>query len=139
MDSLSTENQVVPACLLQELSNDKQGGARQGGEQQEQEQQRAAPLSPELRVSASTRAAAALLHSVHAAAPSSPRAAAAHAVAAAAGTPAGQQGDLGCLVRVVLRWQHRPEWLVEGAKLVVRDRCDGRVAGAGFVRRVLPS
>lgn len=125
--------------MFQELLNDNEGGVRQGVEQQQQEQQRAAPLSPDLRVSASTRAAAALLHSVHAAAPSSPRAAAAHAIAAAAGAPGVQQADLGCLVRVVLRWQHRPEWLVEGAKLVVRDRCDGRVAGAGFVRRVLLS
>eukprot|EP00198_Chlamydomonas_reinhardtii_P007126 XP_001696462.1 GTP binding protein [Chlamydomonas reinhardtii] len=47
------------------------------------------------------------------------------------------QGDLGCLVRVVLRWQHRPEWLREGAKLLVRDRSDGRIAGAGFVRRAV--
>ncbi|EFJ52866.1 hypothetical protein VOLCADRAFT_102822 [Volvox carteri f. nagariensis] len=35
--------------------------------------------------------------------------------------------DMGCLVRVAFRWQHRPEWLREGAKLLVRDRGDGRL------------
>ncbi|KXZ52069.1 hypothetical protein GPECTOR_10g1092 [Gonium pectorale] len=95
----------------------------------------------ELRISASTRAAAALLHSARSEQPGSPTSAAAAAAAAAAagGGPRSRPADqdLGCLVRVVLRWQHRPEWLREGAKLLVRDRCDGRVAGAGFVKRVL--
>lgn len=61
------------------------------------------------------------------------------AVAASTASGGGcvDQGDLGCLVRVVLRWQHRPEWLREGAKLLVRDRSDGRIAGAGFVRRAV--
>ncbi len=105
---------------------------------------------PDLRISASTRAAAALLHSAAMAQPGHPPGQS----AAVDGTgrplqqpqqhpqpppnpqPASEQ-DLGCLVRVVFRWQHRPEWLREGAKLLVRDRGDGRVAGAGFVRRVL--
>ncbi|GFR43379.1 hypothetical protein Agub_g4451 [Astrephomene gubernaculifera] len=125
----------------------------------------------ELRVSASTRAAAALLqsarndqgahdpqqqHRKHSGAPllaanvatsgvngSSSGNGATRTSLPAAGSPASTQHphaseqDLGCLVRVVLRWQHRPEWLREGAKLLLRDRCDGRVAGAGFVRRVL--
>ncbi|KAG2502058.1 hypothetical protein HYH03_000552 [Edaphochlamys debaryana] len=91
-------------------------------------------LGGQLRISASTRAAAALLHSARAQ-PGSPSAGGG-ANAGAGGAPAAD-GDLGCLVRVVLRWQHRPEWLLEGSKLLVRDRSGGRVAGAGFVRRVL--
>ncbi|GLC40915.1 hypothetical protein PLESTF_001055800 [Pleodorina starrii] len=114
---------------------------------------------PDLRISASTRAAAALLQNAaaapagHSYGPGQPHAQVA-AAAVATGPPAlaplsppqqQQQHclrqppdhDLGCLVRVVFRWQHRPEWLREGAKLLVRDRGDGRVAGAGFVRRML--
>jgi len=34
------------------------------------------------------------------------------------------------------RFVHRPEWLCEGAPLIVRDRSDGRLSGAGFVRSV---
>lgn len=85
---------------------------------------------PDLRISASTRAAAALLHSAS-------RGEATKASPATACQQTLPDHDLGCLVRVVFRWQHRPEWLREGAKLLVRDRGDGRVAGAGFVRRVL--
>ncbi|GIL59837.1 hypothetical protein Vafri_14551 [Volvox africanus] len=113
---------------------------------------RSSPYScPDLRISASTRAAAALLHSASVAFPAGHLHPPLPATAAdGSGTsaslsslqpPGAQQPildhDLGCLVRVVFRWQHRPEWLREGAKLLVRDRGDGRVAGAGFVRRVL--
>ncbi|GLI70309.1 hypothetical protein VaNZ11_015260 [Volvox africanus] len=106
---------------------------------------------PDLRISASTRAAAALLHSASVAIPAGqlhPPLPAKTTDGSSNSTsmsslqqPGAQQPvldhDLGCLVRVVFRWQHRPEWLREGAKLLVRDRGDGRVAGAGFVRRVL--
>lgn len=41
--------------------------------------------------------------------------------------------DLGCLARVRLRFVKRPEWVVEGARLVVRDRSGGRAAAVGYV------
>lgn len=35
------------------------------------------------------------------------------------------------------RFAHRPEWLCEGARLIIRDRNDGHISGTGFVRRLL--
>ena len=40
---------------------------------------------------------------------------------------------VGTLARVVFKFQHRPEWLMEGSRLVVRDRTDGCIAGAGVI------
>ena len=31
------------------------------------------------------------------------------------------------------RFLQRPEWLREGARLIIRDHSDGHIAGAGFV------
>lgn len=50
---------------------------------------------------------------------------------------AGLGRDFGCLVRVRLRFVSRPEWLRAGARLIVRDRSDGHVAGAGCVLRLI--
>ncbi|KAK9815416.1 hypothetical protein WJX72_003287 [[Myrmecia] bisecta] len=40
----------------------------------------------------------------------------------------------GCIAHVVLQFVHRPEWLQEGSRIIVRDRADGGTAGAGIVR-----
>lgn len=109
----------------------------------------------ELKYSASMRAAAALLQSArHGHVPMTAAAASRPAPDDGAGScsegPGSSSGsgssgkhhtdpDLGCLVRVVMRFANRPEWLREGARLLVRDRGDGHVAGAGFVRAVLPT
>jgi len=42
-----------------------------------------------------------------------------------------------CVAAVTLRFQHRAEWLRPGARLILRDRADGCIAGAGIVRSVL--
>ena len=44
--------------------------------------------------------------------------------------------DLGCLARVRLQFVKRPEWLVQGARLVLRDRGSGRAAAVGYVLAV---
>jgi GTPase len=69
------------------------------------------------------RCAAALLH-------------AAHAEAGAAGGAEGAAGagGYGSVVQARLRFAHRPEWLREGSRIIVRDRADGHVAAAGLVR-----
>lgn len=46
--------------------------------------------------------------------------------------------DFGTLVRVTFRFQQRPEWLLEGSRLIVRDRTDGCIAGAGTICKLLP-
>ena len=40
------------------------------------------------------------------------------------------------MAAVTLRFQHRAEWLRPGARLILRDRADGCIAGAGIVRAV---
>ncbi|KAK9837788.1 hypothetical protein WJX74_005086 [Apatococcus lobatus] len=39
--------------------------------------------------------------------------------------------DIGCVVRVTLRFLHHPEWLQEDARIIVRDRTDGCTSGQG--------
>ena len=39
----------------------------------------------------------------------------------------------GCIVRVRFRFLQRPEWLRQGARLILRDRSDGHIAGAGYI------
>jgi hypothetical protein len=51
-------------------------------------------------------------------------------------TAARHDPDLGCLALVRFRFVKRPEWLVEGARLVVRDRGGGRAAAVGHVQSV---
>ncbi|GAB4819226.1 hypothetical protein N2152v2_006272 [Parachlorella kessleri] len=46
--------------------------------------------------------------------------------------------DLGCLARVCFRFVKRPEWVVPGARVVVRDRGGGRAAAVGYVQSVRP-
>lgn len=46
--------------------------------------------------------------------------------------------DIGCLAAVTFRFMHNPEWLVEGARLIIRDRTTGRTSGAGYVTAVHP-
>ncbi|PRW57468.1 Two-component response regulator ARR14 isoform 1 [Chlorella sorokiniana] len=41
--------------------------------------------------------------------------------------------DIGCLAAVTFTFMHQPEWLVEGARMIARDRSTGRVAAAGYV------
>ncbi len=41
-----------------------------------------------------------------------------------------------CVAAVTLRFQHRAECLRPGARLILRDRADGCIAGAGIVRAV---
>ena len=45
-----------------------------------------------------------------------------------------QADEESCIAVVTFRFTHRPEWLQEGARMVVRDRTDGCTAGAGVVR-----
>jgi hypothetical protein len=54
------------------------------------------------------------------------------------GGEAGWAAAPGCCARVVLEFCQRPEWLRPGAALIVRDRGDNCVSGAGVVRRLLP-
>ena len=42
----------------------------------------------------------------------------------------------GCIATVQFRFVHRPEWLRTTSCLLVRDRCDGCIAGAGFVSHI---
>ena len=49
------------------------------------------------------------------------------------------QGPPGCVALVALEFCQRPEWLRPGARLILRDRCDNRMCGAGVVRALLPS
>ncbi len=41
---------------------------------------------------------------------------------------------VGCATAVTLQFVSRPEWLQQGARLILRDRGDGCAAGAGIVR-----
>ncbi|GAX84840.1 hypothetical protein CEUSTIGMA_g12261.t1 [Chlamydomonas eustigma] len=49
------------------------------------------------------------------------------------GVDVGSEDLRGCIVKLCLRFMQRPEWLREGSKLIIRDRADGHIAGAGFV------
>lgn len=42
----------------------------------------------------------------------------------------------GTLARVVFKFQHRPEWLMKGSRIIVRDRTDGCIAGAGVIQKL---
>ena len=42
----------------------------------------------------------------------------------------------GCVATVMFEFSQRPEWLQEGARLIVHDRTDNCLAGAGIVRRL---
>ena len=42
----------------------------------------------------------------------------------------------GCVAAVTFQFSQRPEWLQEGAPLIVHDRTDNCLAGAGIVRRL---
>lgn len=70
---------------------------------------------------------------------------------AAGGSPGGQLAaalerqrslfpseDIGCVAAVTFTFMHQPEWLVEGARLIVRDRTTSRTAAAGYVMAVHP-
>lgn len=52
------------------------------------------------------------------------------------GMPPATQGagSVGCATAVTLQFVSRPEWLQQGARLILRDRGDGCAAGAGIVR-----
>ena len=43
---------------------------------------------------------------------------------------------VGTLARVVFKFLHRPEWLIKGSRIVVRDRTDGCIAGAGVIQKL---
>lgn len=43
-----------------------------------------------------------------------------------------------CVAIITFCFTHQPEWLLEGSRLVVRDRTESCTAGAGIVRCVLP-
>ena len=45
----------------------------------------------------------------------------------------------GCVARVTFEFCQRPEWLQEGARLIVHDRTDNCMSGAGIVDRLLAS
>ena len=45
--------------------------------------------------------------------------------------------DFGTLARVTFRFQQRPEWLLAGSRLIIRDRTDGCIAGAGVICKLL--
>ncbi len=43
----------------------------------------------------------------------------------------------GCVARVTFEFCLRPEWVQEGARLIVHDRTDNCLSGAGIVERLL--
>lgn len=49
----------------------------------------------------------------------------------------GQREAPGCVARVTFEFCQRPEWLQEGARLIVHDRTDNCMSGAGIVERLL--
>lgn len=49
----------------------------------------------------------------------------------------GSNSGVGNLTRVVFKFQHRPEWLMEGSRIILRDRTDGCTAGAGVIRKLV--
>ena len=49
----------------------------------------------------------------------------------------GSSSAVGTLTRVVFKFQHRPEWLMEGSRIILRDRTDGCTAGAGVIRKLV--
>ncbi len=49
----------------------------------------------------------------------------------------GSNSAVGTLTRVVFKFQHRPEWLMEGSRIILRDRTDGCTAGAGVIRKLV--
>ena len=51
-------------------------------------------------------------------------------------TSLGSDMDEGCIATVVFEFLQHPEWLQEGARLIVHDRTDNCLSGAGFVRRL---
>lgn len=51
----------------------------------------------------------------------------------------GRHSDVGTIAHVVLKFQHRPEWLMKGSRVIMRDRTDGCTAGAGVIRTVYHS
>ena len=55
---------------------------------------------------------------------------------ALSGAASAAVDDLGCVARARFRFVHRPEWMVAGTRLILRDRSSGRVAGAGLVAAV---
>ncbi|KAK9803002.1 hypothetical protein WJX73_009078 [Symbiochloris irregularis] len=61
------------------------------------------------------------------------------AAAAILGCPdklGARTGGPGCIASVTFRFVHRPEWLRTDACLLVRDRSDGCIAGAGFISSI---
>ena len=48
----------------------------------------------------------------------------------------GSSSAVGTCTRVVFKFEHRPEWLMEGARIILRDRTDGCTAGAGVIRKL---
>ncbi len=42
-----------------------------------------------------------------------------------------------CVYPLLCRFEHRPEWLRQGSRLVVRDRSTGHVSAAGYVSKVM--
>lgn len=48
----------------------------------------------------------------------------------------GHSSAVGTIARIVFKFQHRPEWLMEGSRIIVRDRTDGCTAGAGVIRKL---
>lgn len=131
-----------------------------GPDSAEQQQQGLPRLQQHCGLTASIRAAAALLQGASsAAAPSDKEASLGSAsgdsssssggsrqrqrarVAAGAGNNSSSVtrrcSDAGSVVSVRFRFTHRPEWMQAGARMIVRDRSDGHVAAAGFVTQLL--
>ena len=48
----------------------------------------------------------------------------------------GSQDASPCVVRVSLRFQHRPEWVHPGQTLLMRDRTDSCLAASGLISEV---
>ena len=53
-----------------------------------------------------------------------------------AGSPSFTGRGTGCVVLATFQFVHRAEWLQPGARLILRDRGGGCIAGAGVVRAV---
>ena len=53
-----------------------------------------------------------------------------------AGAEPGVQEASPCVVKLSLRFQHRPEWVHPGQTLLMRDRTDNCLAAAGVITDV---
>lgn len=131
--------QVAKVQHMQEIWDESHQQQADDVNNQQQQQQpvlgmptRSSVLSHKAQLSGSIQAAAALLQSAHGV--SSDRDSG--EAKSARSSDWGGASDVGSVVHVRFRFAHRPEWLKVGSRLIARDRSDGHVAAAGFMKSV---